>query len=379
LAGTVRAFGQLGAALLPVVPTRGPMKSSQVDAGWLTAHFGSSNPGAAVTSVAPMDGTSGTTDRRRLHVEWNDAGRRAGLPATVYVKSTPLSAKNRTMVASLDMAVNEVRFYKAASSSFSEHVPAFWFGYAGIGARHLLLLEDLTAQDCRPFALADDCGINHARALIDALAKLHATFWESDRLKGDLSFAKRWSDRPGYAVLKSFYRKGRIGALKLALPEATPEVRRLAAAMASNEDAFYRQFELGPLTLLHGDSHLGNTYAYPDGRAGLLDWQVVWQGPGLREVSYFITTGLEPDVRRAHARDLVDRYLEGLRAYGISDLPSSDEAFDRYRIFSAEAWDATAMTVSWPGLQAPENMAAGWRRSCLAVEDNEAASLIEKL
>ena len=163
------------------------------------------------------------------------------------------------------------------------------------------------------------------------------------------------------------------------LPEATPEVHRLAAALASNEDAFYRQFELGPLTFLHGDSHLGNTYAYPDGRAGLLDWQVVWQGPGLREVSYFMTGGLEPELRRTHDRELIERYLEGLRSHGVSELPSSDEAFDRYRIFSAEAWDAAAMTVSWAGLQAPENVEANWRRACLAVEDNEAASIIEQL
>jgi hypothetical protein len=37
------------------------------------------------------------------------------------------------------------------------------------------------------------------------------------------------------------------------------------------------------------------------------------------------------------------------------------------------------MTVSWAGLQAPENVHASWRRACLAVEDNEAATLIERL
>ena len=365
--------------MLPVVPTRGPTKSAEIDAAWLTQHFGSFHHGAAADAVTPMDGTSGTTDRRRLRIQWNDTGQKAGLPEAVFVKSTPLSAKNRTMVASLDMAVNEVRFYNTASTSFTDHLPGFWFGHAGIGARHLLMLEDLSSRGCRPFTLSDDCGIDHARALMDALAKLHATFWESDRFIGDLSFAKPWSQRPGYAVLKRFYRRGRIGTLKLELPEATPEIHRLAATLASNETAFYRQFELGPRTLLHGDSHLGNTYAYPDGRAGLLDWQVVWQGPGLREVSYFITGGLEPELRRAHDRELIDRYLEGLRSFGISELPTSNEAFDRYRIFSAEAWDAAAMTMSWSGLQSPENMKAGWRRACLAVEENEAAALIEQL
>jgi aminoglycoside phosphotransferase (APT) family kinase protein len=179
-------------------------------------------------------------------------------------------------------------------------------------------------------------------------------------------------------VLKSFYRQGRKKALKLDRPDITPAVRRLASALDRHADTFYREFEAGPLTLLHGDSHLGNTYRLADGRAGLLDWQVVWHGPGLREISYFITAGLEPEIRRTHERELVDRYLEALRSRGVDDVPSSAEAFDRYRLFAAEAWDATAMTIAWPGLQAPENMEAGWRRASLAIEDNDVASAVER-
>ncbi len=130
------------------------------------------------------------------------------------------------------------------------------------------------------------------------------------------------------------------------------------------------------MTLLHGDSHLGNTYSLPDGRSGLLDWQVIWRGPGLREVAYWMITGLDPDIRRDHERDLLARYLDGLREGGVTEVPGRDEAFERYRLFSAEAWDATAMTIAWPGLQAPDNAEAGWRRACVAVEDLETAAAV---
>ena len=96
----------------------------------------------------------------------------------------------------------------------------------------------------------------------------------------------------------------------------------------------------------------GTHSALPDGRAGLLDWQVVWQGPGLREVAYWMAGGLEPEVRRKHEHELLDRYLEGLRAGGVTDVLSAAAAFERYRLFAAEAWDAAAMTIAWPGLQA---------------------------
>ena len=92
-----------------------------------------------------------------------------------------------------------------------------------------------------------------------------------------------------------------------------------------------------------------------------------------------MTTGLDPDIRRQHERDLLTRYLEGLRAAGVRDVPSLDAAFQRYRLFVAEAWDAAAMTIAWPGLQAPENSEASWRRACVAVEDLETATILNRL
>ena len=180
-------------------------------------------------------------------------------------------------------------------------------------------------------------------------------------------------------MLKTFYSRGRRGALRRARPEVTPAVRAVAAALDTHANAYYRGFESGPLTLLHGDSHLGNTFAWADGRSGLLDWQVVWRGPGLREVSYWMTTGLEPEMRRDAERDLIGRYLEGLRTHGVKDAPAFETAFERHRLFAADAWDATAMTINWPGLQAQENSDAAFRRACAAVEDLDTAALMHRL
>jgi hypothetical protein len=375
----VRALAELAASASPWVPTRGPSKSSDVTAHWLTAHLGSCAPGAAALSATPLDGTTGTTDRRRLEVEWNEAGKRAGLPANVFVKSSPLTAKNRGMVAALGMSNNEVRFYQRVAGELAGICPKAWYSYSGIGARFLIVLDDIVADGARPYSLADRCDIEHARGLIDAFAELHSKFWESPRLNSDLSWVRTWSTRPGNAVLKRFYKRGRRDALRLARPETTPAVHATAAALDANIDTYYREFEAGPLTLLHGDSHLGNTYSLPDGRSGLLDWQVIWRGPALREVTYWMITGLDPDVRRAHERELLERHLDGLRKGGVTEVPSYDEAFKRYRLFSAEAWDATAMTIAWPGLQAPENAEAGWRRACIAIEDLDTADAVNKI
>ena len=367
------------AAVLPKVPGAGPSSAAEVTAEWLTAHVGGTASEAVVQRVWSLDGATGTTDRRRLAVEWNEAGRAAALPANLFVKSTPLSAKNRTMVAALGMAVNEARFYNQAAAELKGVAPHAWYARAGVGARFLIVLDDIVAAGGRPYALADECDLAHAQGLVDTFAALHARFWESPRLAGDLSWVRTWSTRTGYGVLKRFYARGRRGALRRDRPEVTAGVRAVSAALDRHSEAYYREFESGPLTLLHGDSHLGNTFAWSDGRSGLLDWQVIWRGPGLREVSYWMTTGLEPKLRRTHERDLIARYLDGLSAGGVTDVPSLDAAFDRYRLFAAEAWDATAMTVNWPGLQAQENTDAAFRRACAAVDDLETAALMNRL
>jgi hypothetical protein len=377
--GSLRALGQAVASAFPRVPTRGPWKVSQLTPEWLTANLANDAAGAAALSTTVLNGMLGTSDHHRLAVEWNNAGKEAGLPANLFVKCTPSTAKNRFMVGPLDLAVNEVRFYRQVANGLTGVVPNARYAYAGIGARYLVLLDDIIAEGGTAYTMADRCGIDHARGLIDTFAKLHSQFWASPRFTRDLAWVRTWSRRPGYPILKQFYARGRRGALRADRPEVTPAVRAVSAALDDHADSYYREFESGPLTFLHGDSHLGNTFSMPDGTSGLLDWQVVWHGPGLREVSYCLTTGLDADMRRSHERELLERYLEGLRAGGVSDVPSYDKAFERYRLFSAEAWDATAMTINWRGLWAPQNAEAAWRRACVAVEDLDTASLLNSM
>jgi len=144
-AANLTAAGEIVAAVLPALPGSGPSSAADVTAAWLTKQLASTTPGAVAQRISPLDGTTGTTDRRRLAVEWNESGRAAGLPDHLFVKSTPLSAKNRTMVAALGMAVNEARFYNEAAAELGGVAPRAWYARAGVGARFLIVLEDIVA------------------------------------------------------------------------------------------------------------------------------------------------------------------------------------------------------------------------------------------
>lgn len=112
IAATIGALGEVALALSPWAPGPRPRRVAEIDATWLTSTLAAQTPGARVLDVEDRGGTSGTTDRRRLALTWNEAGVDTGLPARVFIKATSPSARNRAMVAALRMAIHEVRFYE---------------------------------------------------------------------------------------------------------------------------------------------------------------------------------------------------------------------------------------------------------------------------
>jgi hypothetical protein len=379
IAATIGALGEVALALSPWAPSPTPRRVAEIDAPWLTSILGAGTLGARVLDVEDRGGTSGTIDRRRLALTWNDAGVDAALPAHVFIKATSPSARNRAMVAALRMAINEVRFYEQVRPGLGDVAPRAHYARAGHGARFVLVLDDLLEQGAAPITPENECTVEHARAVIDVLAQLHAAWWRSPRLATDLAWAAPMTGRPGFGLLANQFRRVRRSFLAQAEERNVgPRARRMVQLLNHDDTEPYRSWSQGPQTLVHGDSHVGNTYALPDGRAGLLDWQVVFSTRGVREISYFFTAALDRDLRRAHERDLVQRYLDGLAAAGVPDPPSWEQAWDDYRFFVHDAWDFVALTILWSGLHPPDVLAVGYERASAAVDDLAVDEVVER-
>jgi hypothetical protein len=196
-----------------------------------------------------------------------------------------------------------------------------------------LLLEDLALADARfPNATSANT-VEDVRAILDQMARLHAFYWNSPRLSGDLTWYQNHVD----SSLAQRMRRTLHTTISGDMPHNPYKRERVAMLGTTVEELgrLYVRLEDYQATLtqtvLHGDGHIGNSYLLPDGTAGLLDFQLTARGYWAHDVNYLIVTALDVEQRRAHEADLVRYYLEQLRANGVTLLPAWDEAWLEYR------------------------------------------------
>src|SRR5690606_16361907 len=159
----------------------GPWDPSHITAELLERELGGAVPDAKLEKLDVVDAHDGMTSRKRWRLAWNPAGQQAGLPDELFVKATPEGPYLRETLALLHMAENEVRVYNQIQPELPELAPKAWLARSYPGGRFMLLMEVLEARNLRPYWQADDCSLDHAKAVIKALASLHAQYWQSPR------------------------------------------------------------------------------------------------------------------------------------------------------------------------------------------------------
>jgi len=345
-----------------------PVAPGDIDAAWLTEALQPIAPGAVVTQVERMDGHSGTTTRERIRLATNDAGRRAGLPASMFLKITPTSLGTRLFTSLLDLGASEVDFYRAFGGALPVKTPrVFCARRAGRAGRFVLLLEDLAASGCRFTTSADPISLAEARAVVTTLGRLHAAFWESPRFAGDLAWLRSAENNPRRRL--EWWISARSNGPALAkfgdlVPE---EIRKNAHRIHAHRQLLEAHWARAPRTLIHGDSHAGNLYFDGD-EAGFFDWQVVQVGPGLRDVSYFLVNSIDTDLRRAREHELLELYLATLAEGGVGGLDFAD-AWEQHRVFALYTWIAISVTAATAGLQEQRIVRRAVERTGSALRD----------
>ncbi len=328
--------------------------------GDLDAAFLSDLIGVRVRSVSVIGGDAGTSSRARLALTGD------GVPASVFVKMPAETAATRLMGELGRLAETETRFYRELSPRLTGLPTSYGSAFDPVTGRFVLVLEDLAVDPCDFPDTLHPLSADQASGVMELLARLHATFWERV---------------PDWA-----YTASADSAALLTGPLLKTSARRIAEKtdipvergrfIDENYRAVARLIDQPPNTVMHGDAHPGNVY-FRNGAAGLLDWQAVRRGHPGRELAYTLVTGMTTEDRRAHERDLLDRYCEVLAGAGGPEL-DREELWDRYRKGALYAYVAPLVTAGMGGMQAETIAIEGLRRGVAALEDLDTVALLEK-
>ena len=241
----------------------------------------------------------------------------------------------------MNLYLKEVSWYRELAPRSTVCVPRCYHAEINSEAdRFALLLED-----CAPARQGDQlagASLRDIEAALDEAARLHAPFLHDTSL-ASLGWLK--IDPEMAAMRRGFigqfwpaFRERYAGRLSGDLFDMGDEY--VARVMASDEDP-----EPGLVTVAHGDFRIDNMlFGRPDGRVVVLDWQTLYPGHPLSDVSYLIGTSLaDPEQRRAEEQRLVDHYCDRMEQLGAA--LDRQQAWDAYRMY-ASAGFVMAITAS---------------------------------
>jgi hypothetical protein len=360
-----------------------PTSAAELNVAVLTSLIGANIPGAGVRDFNVVevklygDGMVSTAGRMVLDLEYTPSSP-SDLPRRVVLK---VARDDGRFVKSL--YANEVEVYNRLRPFEDMEAPRSLGGaYDPQSATFALILEDLRQREAIFPNVTTEIKLVQIRNLLDLLAKLHAKYWQTPRFETDLA----WLQTHLKGEVHEFFTN----------PEALPAIiaseavnerfkREMLERMGETAQTLHAAYKLAqqhqsrlPQTIVHGDSHIGNTYLLPGNRCGLLDWQLTVRGYCLHDTGYLLATGLTIEMRRKHERELLKYYLEQLSRNGVANTPSFDEAWLEYR--RTAIWN---VYIGW--LTTPVTN-YGWEicvlshlRVMTAFEDLETGKLIEAM
>jgi aminoglycoside phosphotransferase (APT) family kinase protein len=208
----------------------------------------------------------------------------------------------------------EARFYRDVASHLEVDLPRLHaVAVDELSGRALLILEDVSPA--RQGDLLAGLSASDERALADAMAAVHAPFWDRTS-EPPVSGTPVWRPDPAE----------RTAQTSAALPPfldawdafLSPRERNAIEAAPSRLPAAFATLFAAPVTLIHGDLHVDNLLFRPDGTPVVLDWARVSLGPAALDVAGSQIRRRGPGGHRANGRAFALQYAEALRARGVA-------------------------------------------------------------
>jgi hypothetical protein len=297
---------------------------------FLTGLLQQNYPGSRIVSTKLVEmigyGEVGVSTSARVTLDLDYAsGSDPALPRRAVVKMSLDNEMWRNLLH--PQFENEVDVYNRLKPGLVVEAPLALGGHFDpVSNRYVLILEDLRVRGAHFQSVTDVTSPDTVRAVLDTHARLHASFWNSPRFSTDLA----WYQTHLAGNVETFM-QGKLRECFREEMDLHGIKRDLISGVAGDEESLFAQMcavkrhqATLPQTIVHGDSHISNTYLLPDGSGGLYDWAVSARGFAMHDVIYHINTALPTELRRVHERDLLAFYRDRLGHYGVADLPDME-------------------------------------------------------
>ena len=261
---------------------------------------------------------SRTSSLARITVGYD--GHPNGLPESMFAKFVSRIPGNRELVAKRGLFRREIELYETLGDAIPLNIPQMYFGLAANESDvAVLLLEDIRAHTKSELP-PEDRPLTSSEAILalKELSKMHAGWWADQTLQ-----SYSWLDTVGggrgflYQLYDEAWR-GMREALELAL---TPTALGLCNSLSSYLPTLMSELDRLPVTLCHGDFHLGNLLWDELGEpetVWAVDWQVPTRGPAIIDVAWLLGIGVKRDDLHLVRRDYLPEYHNSLAALGVT-------------------------------------------------------------
>ena len=236
-----------------------------------------------------------------------------GLPTTLIAKFASFNDFVRGECVRLGFYEREVYFYKELAARTDARTPVCYYAaFDPDTGRCLLLLEDLT--DHMRESSPRGCSIDRARLAVQAMAGLHAGWWDHPELREIPHFFRAPSKHEAIVTMFwDFFRQG-MGF------GDSPEIRHLEVVLRRETGAAEAVMSEGPLTLVHNDFQLDNLSFGLPGQSPevvLMDWGIYTTARGAADLAYLLVGSLSIEDRRACETLLMQEYVDALARLGV--------------------------------------------------------------
>ncbi len=293
-----------------------PLTVDDLTADWLQSAMANVLQGETIKEFSPEiigvgAGFMGQLARVSL-VYSNDS---TEAPKSVIAKFASTKPETREMARDQNLYQREIGFYRDIGQAAGVPVPHCYYSAIREDSNHFaMLLEDLAPGI--PSDQVQGTDRDTSREVIEQFAKLHAKWWNSDKLAG-YAWAK-WlmNETPmesGLALLEESMNQA----------EATgkfddyPEMKRLMPFLLP-------LFKLDPappfpFTLTHGDLRSDNIIqpSPEGGRFAIIDWQLSGIGDPVNDIARWLVQSISIEDRRATEHDLLKLYHDRLLELGV--------------------------------------------------------------